>query len=389
MKRAVWLALLLAFCALAPASLAQPPVGFTAPLIAPDHTVTFRFKAPNAALVQLNAAVSAQMAKPAGSTPASDNPGQWNMPMTKGPDGVWSLTIGPLEPDVYRYSFLLDGVRVLDLDNHNISAGGGVPWSYFEVPGEPANIDAQRDAPHGSVQLRTYAVSGMNKVHTLAIYTPPQYDSEPHRKFPVLYLFHGGGDAEEGWIRLGRVPQIEENLLAAHRAVPMIVVMPFSDDNGDATRPEAVQAFIHEFFTDIMPLVEKDYRVKADREHRAIAGRANGATQAVTIGLRNMDKFAWIASFSAGFPISSPSFDMDKFMPGFLENPTAVNRRMKLLFFSVGTEDTRYKSEVKLDQVLTHAGIRHEFHTTPGQHEWKAWRPMLALAMPKLFQPGS
>ncbi len=386
MKRAVWLsALLLALSVAVPASLGQERPGFVSPEIGADHRVTYRIAAPQATQVLVNGPPGP--APPAGSTASTGNPGNWVMPMQKGADGVWSLTIGPLEPDVYRYNFVLDGVRALDLTNPNISSGGSQPWSYFEVPGDPAPIHSRRNVPHGSVQLRAYDVSGMNKVHTLEIYTPPDYDRFPRERFPVLYLFHGGGDAEDSWVRLGRVPEIEENLLAEHKTVPMIVVMAFTDDDGDATRPQAIADFTHEFFNDIKPLVEKTYRVKTDRDHQAIGGRANGATQAITLGLRNMDKFAWIVSFSAGAPISSPTFDMDKFMPGFLENPAAVNRKMKLLFFSVGDKDTRYPSEVRLDQILTKAGIHHEFHVTPGQHEWKTGRAMLALVMPKLFQP--
>jgi enterochelin esterase family protein len=387
MKRAIWLcALWLATVVGVAATTAQERPGFVSPEISADHRVTYRIAAPSASEVLLNGPPGP--APPAGSTASTANPGNWVMPMQKGADGIWSLTVGPLAPDVYRYNFIVDGVRALDLTNPKISSGGSQPWSYFEVPGDPPPIHSRRNVPHGSVQLRAYDVSGMNKVHTLQIYTPPDYDRFPRKTFPVLYLFDGGGDAEDGWVRLGRVPEIEENLLAEHKAVPMIVVMAFSDDDGDATRPEAIADFTHEFFNDIKPLVEKDYRVKTDRAHQAIGGRANGATQAVTLGLRNMDKFASIVSFSAGAPISSPTFDMDTFMPGFLENAAAVNQKMKLLFFSVGDKDTRYPSEVRLDQILTQAGIHHEFHVTPGQHEWKTGRTMLALAMPKLFQSG-
>ncbi len=387
MKQAVWLAAtLLALVVGAPASPAQERPGFRSPEISTDHRVTYRITAPNATQVLLNGPPGP--APPTGSTASTGNPGNWLMPMQKGADGIWSLTVGPLAPDIYRYNFVIDGVRALDLTNPYISSGGSQPWSHYEVPGDPPPIHSRRNVPHGSVQLRAYDVSGMNKVHTLQIYTPPEYDRFPNRKFPVLYMFDGGGDAEDGWVRLGRVPEIEENLLAEHKAVPMIVVMAFSDDDGDATRPEAIQHFTNEFFNDIVPLVEKTYRVKTDREHRAIGGRANGATQAVTLALRNMDKFAWLVSFSAGAPISSPTFDMHKFMPGFLEDVAGVNRKMRLLFFSVGDKDTRYPSQVKLDQVLTQAGVHHEFHVTPGQHEWKTGRTMLALAMPKLFQLG-
>jgi len=385
-RRSAWLcALLLALSAAGPAARAQERPAVTSPEVAADRRVTFRLKAPKAAEVAVNASVGPTVARPPGSF--KDQPGQWTMPMRKDADGVWSLTVGPLEPDVYRYNFVLDGVRVLDLANRNINAGGDVPWSYFDVPGAPPRFDETRDVAHGSVQIRTYRVSGRGILHKVAIYVPPGYEQSPERRYPVLYLFHGGGDAEEGWVRLGRAPQIQENLLAAGKAKPMLVVMPIGDDNGDATRPEAVAAFNHEILNDVIPLVERNYRVVAGPGGRAVAGRANGATQAFTLGLRNLDRFAWVAAFSAGAPISSPNFDLRTHVPGLLENPAAANRRLRLLFLSVGTEDTRYPSEVKLDAALTRAEVRHEFHTVPGEHEWRAWRPMLALLMSKLFQP--
>jgi enterochelin esterase family protein len=389
-KTAAWFStFILAVAATVSLAAAQErPDVMISPETAADRSVTFRIKAPKASEAFLSVNVSAPALRPAGSRKSDGFPGNWNMPMQKGADGVFSLTLGPLAPDVYRYAFEVDGVRMLDLANRNISAGGAVAWSFLEVPGDPPRYDEVRDVPHGSVQLRTYRVSGTNKLHNVAIYTPPDYDRNPRRKFPVLYLFHGGGDAEEGWTRLGRVPAIEENLLAAGKAVPMIVVMPNGDDNGDATRPEAVAAFNREFLDDVMPLVEKNYRVQANREGRAIAGRANGATQAFTLGLQNLDKFAWVAAISAGAPISSPTYDLNKHIPGLLADPAAVNRKLHLLFISVGTEDTRYQSAMRLDKLLTEGGITHEFHTTPGEHEWRAWRPMLALLMPKLFQPA-
>lgn len=373
--------------ALAPASYAQLRTVIVSPEIATDHRVTFRIRAPKATEASVSLNLSADVAMRAGATKNPEHPGNWSVPMQKGADGVWALTIA-LEPNVYRYAFDVDGVRVLDLANRNVSGGGLVHWSYFDLPGNPSRFDEVRDVPHGSVQLRTYRVSGSNKLHTVAIYVPPDYDRETSKTFPVLYLFHGGGDAEEGWVRLGRVPAIAENLLAAHKAVPMLVVMPNCDDNGNATTPQAVAAFNKEILDDVMPLVEKSYRVQANREGRAIAGRANGATQAFTLGVKNLDKFAWVAALSPGAPISSPTYDMNVHVPGFLTDPAAINRQLRLLFVSVGTEDTRYQATVRLDRILTENHITHEFHTTAGEHEWKVWRPMLAELMPKLFQPG-
>jgi enterochelin esterase family protein len=324
------------------------------------------------------------VAKPAGTTKPAPN--QWNMPLQKGADGVWALTVGPLEPEVYRYAFLVDGVRALDLANRNVNAGGAIPWSTFEVPGDPPRFDEVRDVPHGAVHFRTYRASETKALRTVVIYTPPGYERETSRKYPVLYLFHGGGDSQEGWTRLGRVAAIEENLLAAQKAQPMLVVMPYGDIDGDATALPAIEAFGRELFGDVMPLVERNYRVQANREGRAIAGVSMGAGQSFTLGLRNLDKFAWVAEFSAG-AFGSSKFDMNAQVPGLLNDTAAANRKLRLLFIACGTEDTRYPGHLKLRQLLDSSGLRYEFYSTPGEHEWKAWRHMLAELMPKLFQP--
>lgn len=376
--------LLLAWMAVASVSLAQQrPERIISPEIATDGTVTFRIKAPRAAEVLVSASVGTLAVKPPGTV--KDAPDQWSMPMQKGADGVWTLTIGPLEPEIYRYAFLVDGMRALDLANPKLNAGGTIPWSYFEIAGEPPRFDQLRDVPHGSFQFRTYRVSESKALHTVVIYVPPDYDRDPRRKFPVLYLFHGGGDSQEGWMRLGAVAAIEENLLAAHQARPMLVVMPYGDIDGDATALDAIETFGRELFDDVIPIVEKNYRVDASREGRAVAGLSMGAGQAFTLGLRHLDQFAWVAEFSAG-AFGSPKFDLETQVPGLLKDPAAVNARLKLLFLGCGTEDTRYAPHLKLDQLLQSSGIHHEFHGTPGEHEWKAWRHLLAELMPELFR---
>jgi enterochelin esterase family protein len=359
------------------------PESIVSPEIGPDRHVTFRIRAPKATEVLVSASVGTLSPKPGGAI--KDQPGMWNMPMQKDSSGLWTLTIGPVEPEVYRYAFLVDGVRSLDGANPNIKPGGATAWSYFEVAGTPPRFDEVRDVPHGSVQYRTYRSTQSHMLRTVVIYVPPDYDRDPRRKFPVLYLFHGGGDSEEGWVRLGRVAAIEENLLAEHKTEPMLVVMPYGDIEGDATALTAIDAFGKELFGDVFPVVENNYRVLADRDHRAIAGLSMGAGQSFTLGLRNLDKFAWVGEFSAG-AFTSAKFDMDTQVPGLLASPASVNQKLKLLFLGCGTEDTRYQPHVRVDALLEKSGIRHEFHSTPGEHEWKAWRHLLAEFMPKLFR---
>jgi enterochelin esterase family protein len=309
----------------------------------------------------------------------------WSMPMRKDAGGLWTLTIGPLEPEVYRYAFFVDGVRGIDQANPLVRSGGAIHWSYFEVPGNPPRFDELQDVPHGSVQIRTYRSSQSKTFRHVAISVPPDYGRVPNRRFPVLYLLHGGGESEEGWVRLGRADVIAENLLAQHKTVPMLLVMPYGDTPGDATTLDSIQAFGRELFDDVIPLVEKNYRVQANRENRAIAGFSMGAGQSFTLGLRNPDKFARVGEFSAG-AFGMAGFDLEKQVPGFLKNPAAVNRQLKLLFLGCGTEDTRYPAHIRLTELLKKNGINYEFHETTGEHEWKAWRHLLAEFMPKLFR---
>ena len=361
----------------------ERPEPIISPEIGPDHRATFRIRAPKASEVLLSASIGTLNPKPAGA--AKYQPGMWNIPMQKDPTGLWTVTIGPLEPDVYRYVFLVDGVRGIDQSNPNVRPGGSVHWSYFEIPGNPPRFDELQDVPHGSVQYRTYRSTQSKTFRNVAIYVPPDYDRYPSRKFPVLYLLHGGGDSEEGWVRLGRVPAIAENLLAQHKTVPMLIAMPYGDTPGDATTLDSIEAFGRELFGDVFPLVEKNYRVEANRENRAIAGFSMGGGQSFTLGLRNLSKFAWVGEFSSG-AFGLQGFDLEKQVPGFLQNPAAINQRLKLLFLGCGTDDPRYQAQTRLVALLEKNKIRHEFHATPGEHEWRVWRLLLAEFMPKLFQ---
>ena len=369
-------------------ALSQTPGGsrpepVVSPAIGPDNRVTFRIKAPKATEVYVSASVGTLNPKPAGAV--KDQPGMWNIPMHRDASGLWTLTIGPLEPDVYRYALFVDGVRGIDEANPSVRPGGSILWSYFEIPGSPPRFDELQDVPHGSVQYRTYRSTQSKTFRNVVVYVPPDYERYPDRKFPVLYLLHGGGDSEEGWVRLGRAPAIEENLLAQQKTVPMLIVMPYGDTPGDATTFEAIEAFGGELFGDVFPIVEKNYRVAANRENRAIAGFSMGGGQSFTLGLRNPDKFAWVGEFSAG-AFAQPGFDLEKQVPGFLKNPAGVNQQLKLLFLGCGTEDPRYQGHTRLVDLLTRNGIHQEFHGTPGEHEWKVWRHLLAELMPKLFR---
>jgi len=225
----------------------------------------------------------------------------------------------------------------------------------------------------------------------LYVYTPPQYDTEPNRRFPVLYLRHGSGDTEENWSDTGRAGVIVDNLIAQHKAVPMIVVMPNGDTDGTwggGSSPEGIALLGQELLHDIVPLIEKTYRVAPGRENRAITGLSMGGGQAFTIGLKRLDQFAWVGEFSSGL-VSDTEFRLDRHLPGFLDYPDEVNQKLKLLFLSCGTEDPRFPGQLDLLDVLKQHQIKYVWFPTPGVHEWKVWRHALAEFARRVFQPAS
>lgn len=346
-----------------------PAAPLPAPEVHPDRTVTFHLRAPDASKVELNL------------TPVGLKP------MIKGADGGWSVTIGPLEPEVHVYSFVVDGVRAVDMSNSAIAVGKGTHDSLIEVPGSPARFDERQDVPRGVLHIREYTSTVLKLRRRVVVYVPPQYDSESNRRFPVLYLRHGAAGLEDTWSEVGRAGVIADNLVAQRKALPMIIVMPngYANNLGDGASAEAVEATGKELMNEIIPMIEKNYRVLNGRESRAIAGLSMGGGQAFLTGLRNLDKFAWVAEFSSG-NISDVDFQLGKAAPGFLDDPASTNKRLRLLFLSCGTEDPRYQGQLDLVDTLKKHNIRHQWYSTPGAHEWKVWRHSLAELLPRLFQ---
>jgi enterochelin esterase-like enzyme len=345
---------------------AQPRL--VSPEVHPDGTVVFRLRAPEAAQVTLLFSGS--------------------KPMTKDAAGIWTATVGPLQPEIYQYNFVVDGVRVLDPANPELKNGRALDASIVEVPGNPPRFDQLQAVPHGALSIRTYRSTPLNKFRKLYVYTPPQYDSEPARRFPVLYLRHGSGDNEENWSDTGRAGIILDNLIAQRKAAPMIIVMPNGDTDGSwagGSSPEGIEMLGRELLTDIIPMIDKTYRVSPGRENRAITGLSMGGGQAFTIGLKHLDLFAWVGEFSSGL-VSDTEFQLEKHLPGFLDQPDEVNRKLKLLFLSCGTEDPRFPGQLDLGDKLKAHGIRYVWYPTPGVHEWKVWRHALAEFAQKVFQ---
>ena len=241
--------------------------------------------------------------------------------------------------------------------------------------------------PHGAIQIRTYTSTPLKKIRRLYVYTPPQYDLEPGRRFPVLYLRHGSGDNEENWSDTGRAGVILDNLIAEHKAVPMLIVMPNGDTDGSwagGSSPEGIEILTQELLTDIVPMIEKNYRTAPGRENRAITGLSMGGGQAFTMGLKHLDMFAWVGEFSSGL-VSDTEFHLDKYLPGFLEDPKAANSKLRLLYLSCGTNDPRYPGQLDLADLLKAHDIHYVWFPRPALTNGKSGGMPSPISLPVFF----
>ena len=331
----------------------------------PDRTITFRISAPKAGGVTLVF------------TEGDPKP----RPMTKDDRGVWSLTVGPVEPEIYLYWFNVDGVKAVDISNPVDKISSVVDGSIVEVPGNPPRFDELQNVPHGSINIHTYVSTTLGRQRGLYVYVPAEYYSQPKKKFPVLYLWHGGGGSELEWAREGRTNVILDNLIAQKKVVPMIIVIP----NGSIGGGQNYDTIEKETLNDIVPFTEKMYRTLPGRENRAIAGLSAGGGTSINVGLKRLDQFAWVAEFSSGMfggVGGYAPFDIEKISPGFLKDPAVTNKKLKLLYFSCGKEDPRLPFQTKAAEELRSHKINLTFNSFPGAHEWKVWRHSLADVAP-------
>lgn len=334
------------------------------PEVHPDHSVTFRLKAPAAQKVEVSLAI----------------PQDGNQPMTKGEDGIWSVTTAPLPPDIYEYGLVIDGVRVTDPGNRYVKPGRQTNTSIVFIPGNPPSLHDWQNVPHGSVTVHAYESKALQRVRRVLVYTPPGYNKNPDTKYPVLYLFHGSGDNEGCWAELGRAPLILDNLIAQGKAQPMLIVMP----NGHAIEEGGVPSgnlenFEKDLLGDVMPLVEGNYRVQPDAAHRAIIGLSMGGGQSLIIGMNHPDLFAWIGGMSGYVPDAEHSIGPSVTAPGFGD-------KVKLLWFAIGKQDFLLEQNKALDAYLTSKNVKHQFVLTEGAHRWPVWRGYLEAFAPMIFQ---
>jgi enterochelin esterase family protein len=350
-----------------------PPVWLVSPEVHADNTVTFRYRSPNALEVKLARE---------GTEPVA---------MQKDDKGVWSVTTAPLAPDYYGYSFIVDGVRTLDAFNHGLVPNLIAPGNYVHVPGPSLSWEVN-DVPRGEVHHHFYKSAAAEDQRDYYVYTPPGYDPTTSKTYPVLYLLHGYSDDASGWSAVGRANVILDNLIAQGKAKSMIIVMPLGYGTMDIVsngwgglgnhpdvREKNLSRFREALLTEVMPQVEGEYRVTKNREARAIAGLSMGGAESLLTGLNNLDKFAWVGSFSAG---GMPD-DFEKDFPGL---DAKANQQLHLLWVACGTEDRLITVNRSLREWLKTKGITHTDIETPGMHTWLVWRRNLTEFAGLLFR---
>lgn len=351
-----------------PAAPRPPPV--VSPEIKADGSVIFRIKAPKAAEVQVR--------------------GQWAkepLALAKDEQGVWSVTSGQLPAGVWEYSLVVDGVTMVDPGNVAIKPMREPRTSILHLPGTPAKEWDFQDVPHGTVHTHVYAAKAFaGAAREVMVYTPPGYEAGTVT-YPLLVLQHGSGDNHQTWTAHGKAHYIFDNLIAAKRLQPLVVLMlnghppagVLKETDQARRRAEAMDAFIRELVQDALPLADATYRVAKGPELRAIAGLSMGGGHALGAGLTNLGRFGWIGAFSAAPP-------EPELLAPVLADAAGTNAQLKLLWIAIGKEDFLLERNQAFIATLTEKGIRHEYVLTEGGHSWPVWRQYLIDFAPLLFK---
>ncbi|MBN2315712.1 MAG: hypothetical protein JXM79_17420 [Sedimentisphaerales bacterium] len=336
------------------------------PIISPevhsDRRVTFRLQAPKAKIVAVNL--------------------QGTHAMTKNNEGLWSVTIGPLEPEIYDYDFVVDDLRIVDPANAWLKVWLRTSRNVLEVPGDQPTFYEEQKVPHGTVHIHKYPSKSLGVTRGLYVYTPPGYETSKE-KYPVLYLFHGYGDSEDAWTVVGRANLIVDNLLAANKAKPLIIVMPYGHTPSAPPVMRSIgqyESFERDLIEDVIGYVQTKYRVSTDRKDRAVAGLSMGGGQSLTIGLGNLELFGWVGAFSSAVPEGE---SLEK----LLADPKAINDKLNLLWIGCGRSDFLFERNQQFFARLRKDKIDHVAHITDGSHEWRLWRIYLNELVPLLFRP--
>ena len=349
----------------------------SSPEVASDRRVTFRLRAPEAKAVTVSGDFGA------------------DAEMRKGEDGIWSVTIGPLTPEMYVYYFSVDGVRLTDPSNPQLKIGyvTTTTTSLLTVPGEKPAFYEVQNVPHGEIRNLLYWSRSSGVTRELTVYVPPGYDEARNRRYPVLYLLHGFANDHHSWHRYGRANDILDNMLAERKIEPFLVVMPLgyggAQVNGDGTgiAPEAdvrgdPALYERDLLEDIIPLIDRKYRTLADRRHRAIVGFSMGGGQAGRFGLRHLETFSHVGIMSAGMAAGADGGPVAT----LAANSAKSNKLIDLLWIACGKEDTALKGAKSLHEALDQAQIEHTYLETDGAHHWRVWRRYLHDLAPLLFK---
>jgi enterochelin esterase-like enzyme len=338
---------------------AQRAPAIISPEVHDDKSITFRVFALNAEQVFLDAQFL-----------------QGRIPMERDDSGVWSIRTGPVDPDIYPYSFFIDNIQIADPNNPLIFANERFKHSLVEIPGDLPLVHSLQDVPHGKIHYRYYNSKTVGTTRRLLVYTPPGFDTDGNDKYPVLYLIHGGSDTEETWTKVGRANMIADNLIAAGLARPMVIVMPYGN-----VRPAPMADFTPDLVNDIVPFIEAEYPVYTDSRHRAIAGFSVGGGQTLNIGLTNTDKFAWVCSYA-------PFTNTEEYRSNFSDwtpDIALMNSRLELFSISVGVDDFLIDSvEENIDMFIS-KGLNLETYIVDGGHTWMNCKRFLAKTLQQLF----
>lgn len=345
-----------------------PPI--ESPIVHPDRTVTFNIKAPDAKKVEL----SGQFLK----SPQA---------LQKDDAGVWSVTVGPIEPNLYPYNFVIDGMGVADPGNMYIFPNERFKASLVDIPAASPALYQMQDVPHGEVTYCYYNSKTLNSVRPLLVYTPPGY-RDGRDNYPVLYLVSGTTDTEETWFKVGHANNIIDNLIAQKKAKPMIIVMPYGNMMMGMPPPTSLQAaemykkFSDELTENILPYVEEHYRVNKDRSQRAIAGFSRGGGESLFTGFSHLDQFSYIGSYSAY--LTAEVFD--KYFPDLTRDPDATNKKLKLLWLGVGKDDFLYPQAEGFMEFVEQHKLQSKTLLTEGGHTWMNARHYLIETLQLYFK---
>lgn len=342
------------------------------PCILEDLRVVFRIKAPEANKVQIDLGKLYDM--------------------IKDDQGIWTVTTDPQVPGFHYYSLVIDGVKVADPASESFY-GMGRMASAIDIPEKGVDFYEIKNVPHGTISSNYYFSKVTNSWRRLFVYTPAGYETNTKEKYPVVYIQHGGGEDERGWAVQGKTDIILDNLIAEGKVRPMIVVISNGNvKNGSGGYSSvAMAAFKEEITENIVPFIDKTYRTMADVRYRALCGLSMGGGQSFYAGLESPDCFASVGIFSSGIfgGINNPSgkeFDAEKEIPGLLSKSQSFNEKLRLFYISVGEQDPRYEFTQKAVKKFRDSGLKVEFASFPGGHEWQVWRKSLYDFAQKVFK---